>query len=77
MPEHNRLIAELGHIQSFFESKAGMTVGKGKLLLLNWANVARDAAEILKDDDKRIRLLEQFNAMLGEPRNCPHCGKEV
>ena len=39
--------------------------------------LSEDAIAMLKDDDKRIRLLEQFNAMLGEPRNCPHCGKEV
>ena len=51
MRESKRLVAELGHIQSFLEGKAGMTVGQGKMLLLNWANVAREAAVMLKEQE--------------------------
>ena len=46
--DKKRIIAELGHIRAFFEAKADMSIGDGKMLLLNWAKVARDAAELLE-----------------------------
>lgn len=76
MHESQRLVAELGHIQSFFEGKAGMTVGQGKMLLLNWANVARDAAAMLKEQEpvKPVVHCKDPNLTNGADFACSGCG---
>ena len=90
MTESQRLIAELSHIQSFFEAKADMSVGNGVMLLLNWANVARDAAALIEHDpvtpyighgfdDREIRLRcgGCRQAIDNEDAYCRHCGRRV
>ena len=48
MTDRKIILAELQNIQRFFEAKADMSIGDGKMKLLLWANVCRDALELLK-----------------------------
>ena len=48
--DRNRIIAELDHIREYFEAKANMSVGKGKMLLCYWANVVGDAIKYLAEN---------------------------
>ena len=49
MSDPKIVIAELQNIQRFFEAKADMSIGNGKMKLLSWANVCGDAVEMLKE----------------------------
>jgi formylmethanofuran dehydrogenase subunit B len=57
MTDKKMLEAELQHIQSYFEAKANMSIGDGKMKLLSWANAVRDALELLKEKEPRLLTL--------------------
>jgi hypothetical protein len=65
--EQKRICAELDHIQKYFEAKADTCIGQGKMLLLNWANVVRDALELLKEQETLKQCLKEKCSI------CPHC----
>jgi len=46
--DRDKVLAGLATIMVFFESKADMMVGDGARLMLHWANVCRDAAELIE-----------------------------
>lgn len=52
VPDIDKILAGLTTIKVFFENKADMMVGEGKRLMLHWANVARDAAELIESMEK-------------------------
>ena len=67
-----RICAELDHIRSYFEAKADTCIGNGKMLLLNWANMARDALELLKAQVPRLLTRDEVMALPnGEETNAP------
>lgn len=51
MTDKKIIAAELQHIQTYFEAKADMSIGNGKMKLLSWANAVRDAQELLKEQE--------------------------
>lgn len=92
MTDREKLLDGLNKIREFFEARADMAVGDGKLLLLNWANTARDALELLNEQEpipcgEKIKagdvMLDFYecghckNAIRKPWRYCPFCGKEV
>lgn len=54
MTDKKIIAAELQHIQTYFEAKADMSIGNGKMKLLSWANAVRDAQELLKEQEPVI-----------------------
>ena len=58
-----RICAELEHIRTYFEAKADTCIGNGKMLLLNWANVTRDALELLKAPETRVLTYAEVMAL--------------
>ena len=58
------IIKGLEKIGSFFQARADMAVGDGKMLLLNWMKCADEAAEAMRP---RVLTLEEVMARRGEP----------
>lgn len=75
MTDKKMLEAELQHIQSYFEAKANMSIGDGKMKLLSWANAVRDAAELLKEKEP-MPVMVTKNTYNFEFYHCPNCGRE-
>jgi len=48
MTDRGEVIVGLKGAKAFFEARADMAVGDGKMLLLSWANALGDAIELLK-----------------------------
>lgn len=69
--DRKRIIAELGHIQCYFEGKAA--ISHMNLLFLNWAHVAKDAAETLKTQGPKAVTLEGKEDWYGVTAFCPYC----
>lgn len=74
MDDRMMIIGGLKTIQSYFESKANMTIGNGKMLLLNWANVVRDAGEMLREKEPVKAVV---STLLGSPYQCGYCNTSV
>ncbi len=75
--DRKRLIAELGHIREYFEAKADMAVGPGKIVLAHWAEVARGSGELLTVEEQEPKLLTLDEVRKLKPgtlvweENCP------
>lgn len=54
-------IAGLMKIAGFFQARADMAVGDGKMMLLNWMKCAQEAAEALMVPESRLVTREDFN----------------
>lgn len=48
MDNRDEIIAKLTMMAGFFEARADMAIGDGKMLLLSWVNAALDAANMIK-----------------------------
>lgn len=53
--DRKNVLAELENIQVFFEARADMSIGGGKIRLLEYANAVRDARELLKEQEAVVR----------------------
>ena len=49
----------LQNIQRYFEAKANMAIGDGKMKMLSWARACGDALELLKEQEPRVLTLEE------------------
>lgn len=88
-----KVIEGLEKAKEFFEARADMAVGKGKMLLFSWVNAQRDAIEMLKaqepvkprTDDAWPYPLKVCGVcgtclfMVGDykPKYCYECGRAV
>jgi len=54
-------IAGLMKIAGFFEARADMAVGDGKMMLLNWMKCAQEAAEAMMEPEARLVTREDFD----------------
>lgn len=85
MIDRKIVIAELQNIQRFFEAKADMSIGNGKMKLLSWANVNRDAVEMLKErealavEEGKVEKCVCGNEInrYWHPEYCGFCGKKL
>lgn len=90
MDDRMMIIGGLKTIQSYFESKANMTIGNGKMLLLNWANVVRDAGEMLREKEPVKAVVSNTPGITWwyqcgycntsvnyRDKYCSHCGREI
>lgn len=53
MADMEMVIEGLEKAKGFFEARADMAVGEGKMLLLSWANAQSEAIELLKAQGKK------------------------
>lgn len=70
-------IAGLLKIAGFFEARADMAVGDGKMMLLNWMKCAEEAAEAMKSQEARLITYEDFHSGREDSGEAIPCWKEA
>lgn len=58
--DRNEVLAGLKKAKGFFEARADMAVGEGKMLLLSWANAQAEAIELLKAQEPRVLQIKEM-----------------
>ena len=60
MPDTDKILAGLATMKVYFENKAEAETRAAdrKRLMLHWANVCRDAAELIETQAERIAIME-------------------
>ena len=71
MTDKKIIAAEMQNIQTYFECKADMSIGNGKMKLLSWANAVRDALELLKEQEPVEPSVDVDTYV------CPNCGHRL
>ena len=67
------VLKTLPNLSDFFQARADMAVGDGKLLLQRWADTATAAAELLKAQEP-VKPRFRDMALCGEWQKVPFCG---
>lgn len=57
--DRDEMVSRLEFMSQYFEARGGMAVGDGKLLLMAWAEAAREAAALVKAQTPRVMTLEE------------------
>ena len=63
----DEVLKSLPNLADFFQARADMAVGDGKLLLQRWADTATAAAEMLKELEPRLLTLDKVVAHYSLP----------
>ena len=71
------IIKGLEKIGDFFQARANMAVGDGKMMLLNWMKCAEEAAEAMKSQEARLLTYEDFHSGREDGGEAIPCWKET
>ena len=58
MIDRDKVLAGLVTIKLYFETKAEMLIGDAAKFTLHWANICRDAVELIELQAERIAIME-------------------
>ena len=71
------IIKGMEKIGSFFQARADMAVGDGKMMLLHWMKCAEEAAEAMKSQEARLITYEDFHSGHEDGGEAIPCWKEA
>ena len=65
--DRDEMVTHLGQISEYCAARGDMAVGDGKIVLMAWAEAAREAAALVKAQPPRVMTREEINNSLKEP----------